>query len=66
MVLFDNIEIQYHFVWKKVLDGTIAFEYCSTDDHVTDIFTKSFPQQFLIAHSSSRGLGNQPGAERGC
>ena len=59
-----HIEIQYHFVREKVLDGTISLDYCSTVDNAADTFTKPFPQQFLIAHSSSLGLRPQPGAER--
>ena len=61
-----HIEIQYHFVREKVLDGTISLEYYSTVDNAADIFTKPLPQQLLLTHSSSLGLGPQPGAERGC
>ena len=38
-----HIEIQYHFVREKVLDGTISLEYCSTVDNAADIFTKPLP-----------------------
>lgn len=61
-----HIEIQYHFVREKVLDETISLEYYSTSNNATDIFTKPLPQQMLLTHSNSLGLGTQPGAERGC
>ena len=60
------IGMQYHFVREKVVDGTISLEYCSPVDNVVDIFTKPLPQQLLLTHSSSLGLGPQLGAERGC
>ena len=59
------IGMQYHFV-REMVDGTISLEYCSPVDNVVDIFKKPLPQQLLLTHSSSLGLGPQPGAERGC
>ena len=38
-----HIEVHYHFVREKVLDGTIEMVYVSTQDQVADIFTKALP-----------------------
>ena len=58
-----HIEIQYHFVREKVLDGTLELQYCATG---LDLLTKPLPQMLLTTHSSSLGLFPDPGAERGC
>lgn len=34
------MEIQYHFVREKVLQGEIEMTYIHTDDQVADLFTK--------------------------
>ncbi|MCO5552916.1 hypothetical protein L7F22_006435 [Adiantum nelumboides] len=60
-----HIEIQYHFVREKVLDGTLTLKYCPTASNPVDIFTKPLPQTLLVTHSSSLGLFPDPGAERG-
>ena len=61
-----HIEIQYHFVREKVLDGTVELQYCPTASNPADLLTKPLPQMPLTTHSSSLGLFPDPGAERGC
>ena len=36
-----HIEVQYHFVWKLILDKEVDMEYCPTMDYCADIFTKA-------------------------
>ncbi|CAM8984067.1 unnamed protein product [Rhodiola kirilowii] len=36
-----HIEIRYHFLRDCVEKGTIAMEYCRTEEQITDIFTKA-------------------------
>ena len=55
-----HIEVQYHFVREKVLDGTIALEYCSTEDNLADLFTKALSHSVVISHSRSLGLVSCP------
>ena len=41
-----HIEVHYHFVREKVLDGQIDLVYVKTDDEqVTDIFTKALGKE---------------------
>ena len=61
-----HIEIQYHFVREKVLDGTVELQYCPTASNPADLLMKPLPQMLLTTHSSSLGLFPDPGAERGC
>ena len=35
-----HIEVHYHFIRERVLDGDIDLTYVRTDEHVADIFTK--------------------------
>ena len=36
-----HIEVHYHFVQERVLDGNIDLTYVRIDEQVTDIFTKA-------------------------
>ena len=55
-----HIEVQYHFVCEKVLDGTITLEYCSIEDNLADLFTKALSHLVVISHSKSLGLVSCP------
>ena len=55
-----HIEVQYHFVCEKVLDGTIALEYCSTKDNLADLFTKTLSHSVVVSYSISLGLVSCP------
>ena len=36
-----HIDVHFHFIRQTVTQGHITIKYCSTDDMVADIFTKS-------------------------
>lgn len=36
-----HIDIRYHFIRDKVLDGSLGVKYCPTGDMVADMFTKA-------------------------
>ena len=40
-----HIDVAYHFVQEKVNDKSINVKYCSTDQMLADIMTKSLPRQ---------------------
>ncbi|CAL1391452.1 unnamed protein product [Linum trigynum] len=35
-----HVEVQYHFIREKVLQGFVSMKYVNTEDQVADIFTK--------------------------
>ena len=37
----NHIEVHYHFIRERVLDGDIDLTYVRTDKQVTDIFMKA-------------------------
>jgi hypothetical protein len=39
-----HIDIRYHYVREKIMDGTIVFDYCPTDEMLADILTKPLPK----------------------
>eukprot|EP00253_Pinus_taeda_P011050 PITA_11050 len=39
-----NIELHMHFIRKLIHDHVLEVQYCSTDDQVADIFTKSLTE----------------------
>lgn len=41
-----HIEVHYHFIWKKDLDGNIDLIYVNTKDQVADLFTKCNTRKF--------------------
>ena len=40
-----HIEVHMHYIRELVHDKTIAIHYCPTEDHIVDIFTKSFTEK---------------------
>ena len=42
-----HIEVHYHFVQERVLDGNIDLTYVRTDEQVADIFTKTLGAEKL-------------------
>ncbi|MCO5559931.1 hypothetical protein L7F22_013535 [Adiantum nelumboides] len=36
-----HIEVHYHFIRERILDGDINLDYVSTEDHVVNLFTKA-------------------------
>ena len=42
-----HIEVHYHFIKERVLDGDIDLTYVRTDEQVADIFTKALGAEKL-------------------
>jgi hypothetical protein len=40
-----HIDVQHHFVRERVENGEVTFEYCSTKEMVTNVFTKALPKE---------------------
>ncbi|KAM1775099.1 hypothetical protein ACFX12_044389 [Malus domestica] len=40
-----HIKRRYHFIREALQDNTIKLIYCSTEDHIADIFTKALPNE---------------------
>jgi hypothetical protein len=38
--------VQHHFVWKRIENGEIAFEYCSMKDMVANVLTKALSKEW--------------------
>lgn len=51
-----HIEVQYHFIREKLLNGEICLEYCHTDSNHADLFTKPLSQTTISFHSRSLRL----------
>ncbi len=41
-----HIDVQHHFVWERIENGKIMFEYCSMEDMVVDVLTKALPKEW--------------------
>ena len=42
-----HIEIQQHFIWELVEDGTLILEFIHTDDQKADLFTKPLDSKWF-------------------
>jgi methyl coenzyme M reductase subunit D len=40
-----HIDVQHHFVQKRVENGEVIFEYYSIEDMVADVLTKALPKK---------------------
>ena len=40
-----HIEVHMHYIRELVYDRTITLHYCSTKDHIANIFTNSFTEK---------------------
>jgi hypothetical protein len=41
-----HIDVQHHFVWKRVENGEDWFEYYPTEHMVADVFTKALSKKW--------------------
>ena len=51
-----HIEVHYHFVRERVLDGDIDLTYVRTDEKVEDIFTKALGVEKLWQFQAMLGV----------
>ena len=51
-----HIEVHYHFIRERVLDGDIDLTYVRTDEQVTDIFTKALGVEKLRRFRAMLGV----------
>ena len=54
-----HIEVDYQFVWEKVLNRDMVIKYISTLDQLADLFTKSLPSPRFHA-LSFKLIGHPP------
>ena len=51
-----HIEVHYHFIRERVLDGDIDLTYVRTDEQVADIFTKALGSEKLWRFRAMLGV----------
>ncbi|MCO5563290.1 hypothetical protein L7F22_016929 [Adiantum nelumboides] len=51
-----HIEVHYHFIRERVLDGSINLTYVRTDEQVVDIFTKALGVEKLQQFRAMLGV----------
>ncbi|MCO5609077.1 hypothetical protein L7F22_063299 [Adiantum nelumboides] len=51
-----HIEVHYHFIRERVLDGSIDLTFVRTDEQVADIFTKALGAQKLRRFRAMLGV----------
>ena len=42
-----HINVRFHFIWDHVKEGSVELLHVSSQDQVTDIFTKPLPKVFF-------------------
>jgi hypothetical protein len=57
-----HIDVRFHFIRQIVDSGNALLNYCSTNDMVADIFTKSLACQKLEKFQHALGLRYPPAA----
>jgi hypothetical protein len=48
-----HIDIRYHFIRERILDGTIDLKYIPTSDQYADIMTKCLPKDRTLSIRTS-------------
>jgi hypothetical protein len=51
-----HIEIDFHFVCERVAEGALQVKFISSNDHLTDVFTKLATLQMLDRLKSNLNL----------
>ncbi|MCO5611787.1 hypothetical protein L7F22_066046 [Adiantum nelumboides] len=60
-----HIEVHYHFIKERVLDGDIDLAYVGTEDHAVDLFTKALGAEKLWRFRGMLGLRDMALSLRG-
>ena len=53
-----HIEIHYHYVWEKVIEGEIDLAHVKSDKQVIYIFTKDLDRQKYVCFWDALGVHN--------
>ena len=61
-----HIEVHYHFVREKIVEGLIDLRHIKTEDQVADIFTKPLPKEKFFKFRRKLGLYDLNVLEREC
>ena len=61
-----HIEVHYHFVREKIVEGLIDLRHIKTEDQVGDIFTKPLPKDKFFKFRRKLGLYDLNVLEREC
>jgi hypothetical protein len=48
-----HIDVQYHYLRDKVVDGSVRFPYVKSENNPSDLLTKNVKQQIHDWHASS-------------
>ena len=51
-----HIDVHYHFIQEKVMEGIIKLKYCSTSEMTADVFTKPLQRVLHTRHILGLGL----------
>ena len=60
------MEVHYHFVREKIVEGLIDLRHIKTEDQVADIFTKPLPKEKFCKFRRKLGLYDLNVLEREC
>ncbi|MCO5562549.1 hypothetical protein L7F22_016177 [Adiantum nelumboides] len=64
-VCTKHIEVHYHFITERVLDGNIDLAYVGTEDQAADLFTKALAAKKLQRFRGMLGLRDMALSLRG-
>ena len=53
-----HFKIKFHAIRQLQLEGEVEIDFCSTEDQVADIFTKSLPRNRFIRLRGMLGMQN--------
>ena len=61
-----HIEVHYHFIREKIVEGLTDLTQVKTEDQVANIFTKPLPKEKFFKFRRKFGLYNLNVREREC
>jgi len=57
-----HVDIRYHYVREKVMDGTVKLVYCSSENMLADMFTKPIARDLFELHRGLLGIESPSGS----